>query len=253
MRHLALVALALFIAACGSPAPEGSAPARNAAIVAVDAAPGSVAEANWRRFGDNVRTWAPEFTLDLRTGANAGTPAQRIADVQAGKVQVAMLPPESAVALVPELAVLSAPGLFASQDEADYVLDRVLLASFRPLFAAKGLRLLDWIDDDWSDPQAGRVYRSGVIVANKDWYDRLTPHDRDVFTQAYGSAGQARSDSRAAAGAATEADTVGPVSDRGAAGDHAALIGQAGGQSQQIYDRILQGRQDFAAQRGGTR
>ena len=246
MRHLTLVAVALLVVACGSPAPGGGSQARNTAIVAVDAPPGSVAEANWRRFGDNVGVWAPEVKLELRTGVDAGSPAQRVAAVQAGEVQLAMLPPEAAVSLVPELAVLSVPGLFASQEEADHVLDKLLLAAFRPLFSAQGLRLLDWIEDDWEDPAARRVYRSGVIVANKDWYDRLTPHDRDVFTQAYGSAGQARADSRAAR---TAAGSVAPATDTGdaQAGDHAALIAQAGGRSQQIYDLIQQGKRDFAA------
>lgn len=251
MRHLTLVAVALLVVACGSPAPEGGTRARNTAVVAVDAAPGSVAEANWRRFGDNVRIWAPEITIELRAGADAGLPAQRVANVQSGAVHVAMLPPEAAVALVPELAVLSLPGLFASQEEADHVLDQVLLAAFRPLLSAQGLRLLDWIDDDWEDPAARRVYRSGVLVANKDWYDRLTPHDRDVFTQAYGSAGQARADSRAAARAAAGVVAPAVAGDTGvanvAAGDAAALIAQAGSQSQQVYDLILQGKRDFAA------
>lgn len=251
MRHLTLVAVALLVVACGSPAPGGGPQARNTAIVAVDAPPGSVAEANWRRFGDNVRVWAPEVKLELRTGVDAGSPAQRVAAVQAGEVQVAMLPPETAVALVPELAVLSAPGLFASQEEADHVLDKVLLAAFRPLYSAQGLRLLDWVGDDWEDPAARRVYRSGVIVANKDWYDRLTPHDRDVFTQAYGSAGQARADSRAAARAAAgsqaAAETGTEVAANVQAGESAALIAQAGGQSQQVYDLIQQGKRDFAA------
>lgn len=251
MRHLTLVAVALLVVACGSPAPEGGTRARNIAIVAMDAPPGSVAEANWRRFGDNVRIWAPELTLELRSGADAGSPTQRVTAVQAGEVQVAMLPPETAVALVPEMAVLSVPGLFASQEEADHVLDGVLLAAFRPLFSAKGLRLLDWIDDDWEDPAARRVYRSGVIVANKDWYDRLTPHDRDVFTQAYGSAGQARADSRAAAraaaGSVAAAEAGAEVAANAPDGDPAALIAQAGGQSQQVYDLIQQGKRDFAA------
>jgi len=245
MRHLTLVAVALLAVACGSPALEGGSRVRNTAVVAVEAPAGTAAEANWRRFGDNVRIWAPELTLELRTGVDAGSPTQRVAAVQAGEVQVAMLPSETAVALVPELAILSAPGLFASQEEADHVLDKVLLAAFRPLFSAKGLRLLDWIDDDWEDPAARRVYRSGVIVANKDWYDRLTPHDRDVFTQAYSSAGQARADSRAAARAAAEA--TGEVAANAEAGDHATLIAQAGGQSQQVYDLIVQGKRDFAA------
>jgi len=68
-----------------------------------------------------------------------------------------MLPPETAVALVPELAVLSA-GLFASQEEADHVLDKVLLAAFRPC-SREGLRLLDWLTT------TGKIRRRGACTA----------------------------------------------------------------------------------------
>lgn len=248
MRLLTVVAVASLVAACGSQTPEGASHPRNVVVVAVDAPPGTAAEANWRRFEDNVRVWAPEFNLQLRAGRAAGDPTQRAADAQSGAVQVAALPPGTAVRLVPELGVLSIPGLFESLDEADYVLDEVVLGSFRQLFYAKGLRLLGWIDDGWRDPPAAGIYGSGVIVANRDWYERLTPHDRDVFTQAYGSAGQARADSRSAA---PGGDADAGSTDGTAGGDAAAMIQRAGGQSQDIYDLVLRGKQAFAARRAG--
>ena len=251
MRRLTLLAAALLLAACGSPSQDASPRDRYRVTVAASASAGDVSEANWQRFVDNVKVWAPQFAVTVKGIEKAGPTSDWVAAVQEGRLQMAALPPEAAVALVPELAVLSVPGLFASQEEADHVLDGVLLAAFRPLFSAKGLRLLDWIDDDWEDPTARRVYRSGVIVANKDWYDRLTPHDRDVFTQAYGSAGQARADSRAAARAAADsvasAQAGAEVAANAPDGDPAALIAQAGGQSQQVYDLIQQGKRDFAA------
>jgi TRAP-type C4-dicarboxylate transport system substrate-binding protein len=250
MRRLALVA-ALLLAACGSPAPEGAASSSREVIVAADAAPGSVAESNWRRFANNVKVWAPGISLTLRLGANAGVPARRLADVQQGALRVASLPPETAVELVPELEVLSAPDLFASQEEADHILDKVLLDPYRRLFAKKGLVLLDWIDDDWTDPQARHVYRTGVIVANQAWFERLTPHDRDVFQQAHGSAGEARADRRAeragartADGSTTERPTQWSEATRDA---HRAVIAGAGSGGQEIYDLIVRARQDLAA------
>jgi TRAP-type C4-dicarboxylate transport system substrate-binding protein len=251
VRRFTFLAAALLLVACGSPSQDASPRDRYRVTVAASASAGDASEANWQRFVDNVKVWAPPFTVMVEGIEKAGPPSGWVTAVQDGRLQMAALPPETAVALVPELAVLSAPGLFASQEEADHVLDKVLLAAFRPLFSAQGLRLLDWIDDDWEDPAARRVYRSGVIVANKDWYDRLTPHDRDVFMQAYGSAGQARADSRAAArgaaGSVPAAETGDEVAASAEAGDHAALIAQAGGQSQQVYDLIQQGKRDFAA------
>lgn len=251
MRRFTLVAAALFLSACGSPAPDGVAAARKVVIVAADAEPGSVAESNWRRFVENVGVWAPEFSVDLRTGASAGVPATRVADVQAGRIQIALLPDEAAALVVPEMAVLAAPGLFTAREEADHVLDTAALDAMHPLFSAQGLRLLDWAEDDWADPLTRDRYRVSVIVANKDWYERQTPHDRDVFTQAYGSAGQARADSRAAA-PAIPAEVPTPPAGVAEPGDgpaaaHASIIDTAGGQARQIYDLVQQARRAHAA------
>ena len=255
MRRLAIAA-ALLLAACGSPAPDGPTRSSREVAIAADAAPGSAAESNWRRFADNVRVWAPAYDLTLRLGADAGPAAARAGEVRQGAIQIAALPADEATTLVPELAVLSAPDLFRSQDEADHVLDKVLLDSYRRLFSAQGLRLLDWVDDDWTDPATRRTYKTGVIVADKGWFERLTPHDRDVFQQAYGSAGAARADSRAAPRGAAEAGGVtANGTSPGAPAEwseetreaHRAIVARAGGRAQEIYDLLVRARQDFAA------
>jgi TRAP-type C4-dicarboxylate transport system substrate-binding protein len=256
MRRLAIVA-ALLLAACGSPGPDGSTRSSREVVIAADAAPGSAAESNWRRFADNVGVWAPGYALTLRLGVDAGPPAARATSVRQGALQIAALPPDEATGLVPELALLSAPDLFGSQDEADYILDRIVLDPYRRLFSEKGFRLLDWVDDDWSDPPTRRIYRTGVIVADKGWFERLTPHDRDVFQQAYGSAGAARADSRAAARRAAEAGGGGAMASGtppGAPADwseatreaHRAIIARAGGRAQEIYDLVVRARQELA-------
>lgn len=252
MRRLAIVA-ALLLAACGSPTQEGSARSAREVIVAADAAPGSVAESNWRRFASNVGVWAPGISLTLRLGTEAGPPAARVTDLQQGAVQVASLPPDIATELVPELEILAAPALFDSQDEADHILDTILLEPYRRLFMDKDLVLLDWIDDGWAGPPAQHVYGTGVIVANKGWFERLTPHDRDVFQQAYGSAGQARADRRAAEagvgaavidGTPTESPAQWSEATREA---HRAIIIRAGGRGQEIYDLAVRAKRDFVA------
>jgi TRAP-type C4-dicarboxylate transport system substrate-binding protein len=253
MRRLSIVVAAgLLMAACGPQAPDGAAKNRREVVVAVDAAPGSAAAANWKRFADNVGIWAPEYSLTMRLAAEAGTPTERTAAVQSGTVQIAALSPGMATDLVPELAVLSAPQLFDLLEQADYVADKVVFESYRRLFSEHGLRLLDWTDDGWVDPSTREVYEAGVVVANKDWFDRLTPHDRDVFQQAYGSGGLARADSRAAASIGGQA--AGDMAPDGEHRDwteavieaHRAIIDRAGGNSQDIYDLVLRGRQEFA-------
>ena len=246
MRRLTLLVTTLLLAACGSPSQDASPRDRHQVTVAAASSHADAGTANWQRFVDNVKVWAPQFSVTLQGAAEAGPPAGWATAVQDGTLQMAALPPEDAEALVPELAVLRLPGLFASHEEADHVLDQVAFDAYRKLFLARGLSLLEWYDDDWSDPVAHDEYRAGVIVANKDWFDRLTPHDRDVFAHAYGSAGQARADSRAAVGS----DSVAPVPsapDDGSRDLHANRIGEIGGAAAEVYERVLAGKAAFAA------
>jgi TRAP-type C4-dicarboxylate transport system substrate-binding protein len=336
MRHLTLAA-ALLIAACGSPTPEsaGSSAAGHKFVVVSAAVPaGSPEEASWRRFEQNIGVWAPEFKLQMRIQGEIATGEALLAELRAGRVQVAGLSAAGAATVVPEVAVLSAPFLFNSEAEADYVLDRFLREPLGRLFADQGLRLLDIADEGWvnlysreplrtaADAQGkawhapspadeafaaalgaraigtphaevlpslrdGRLdggaatitefarqglvdvaphytltrhaYRAAFIVANKDWFDRLTPHDKGVFMDAHGSADQARADTRAAA-TATRRDLESrgvvlrePVAEGrlawAAAGSAArpAIVGRAGGRAQEILDLALRGKDAFAA------
>lgn len=251
MRRLTTLAFALLLAACGSP--SGDAPPRDRYRVsaAAESSPADTSGANWQRFADNIKVWAPQFTVTLQGPAEAGRPSGWAAAVQDGTLQIAALPPEAAQALVPELAVLQLPGLFASHQEADYLLDEVVFETYRKLFLARNLSLLEWYDDDWADPARRSEYRAGVIVADKDWFDRLTPHDRDVFAHAYGSAGQARADSRKARGG----DPVSPGStgwDDDTRALHAARIAEIGGIAPEVYEEVIQGKAAFAARQPGA-
>lgn len=342
MRLFLAACLALLLSACGSQGPEGDEPRRprNEVSVAAYALPGSVDERNWERFVENVSAWAPEFTLRMLIRGEGGPEETRLSNARRGYVQVAGLSFAGAAAVVPEIAMLSAPYLFESQEEADYVMDNVVLEPFRGLFAEHGLRLLQWVDVGWvnlyarepimepADARGVRLraaasiasqafvesvggdmismpfpevlpslqtglidggvtsvtmyalsgiaeeaphyvltehtYDAAVLVANKAWFDGLTPHDKDVFEEAYGSAGQARAEARAAvaeliARLETGSATLHRVSpeQRRAWADasrdaHRRIIERAGGRSQEIYDLILAGKADFAARQAAA-
>ncbi len=245
MRRLTLFAAAVLLAACGSPSQEASPRDRYAVTVAAPSASDGAGAANWQRFVDNVKVWAPQFSVTVQRSADAGSPSGWVAAVQDGSLQMAALPPGEAETLVPELAVLHLPHLFASHGEADYVLDQSVFETYRRLFLARNLSLLEWYDDDWADPALRSEYRAGVIVANKDWFDRLTPHDRDVFTHAYGSAGQARADNRASRGSGAEAPAAAGWDDETRA-LHASRIEEIGGSAAEVYEQVLAGKAAFA-------
>jgi TRAP-type transport system periplasmic protein len=341
MRRLAAVAAwAILLAACGSKSPDGEgAPrsARNEVIAAGFSLPGSVDERNWRRFEANVTTWAPEFQLKLLIRGEGGPEETQFSNARRGRVHVVGGSFAGAAAIVPELAVLSAPYLFESQEEADYVMDQVLLEPFRRMFAEQGLRLLQWLDIGWvniyarrplhtpADTRGTRLraasslasqefvaaiggdmitlpfpdilpalqtglidggvttitmyslsglpaeaphyvltehsYDVGVLVANRTWFDRLTPRNKDVFQDAFGSAGQARTDARnAVVELMAKLEAEGVTIHRPTAAErqawreaalpaHATIIRKAGGRSQEIYDLVMQGKARFAASR----
>lgn len=338
IRLIASLCLALLFVACGpqNPAGEGaSRPPRNEVSVAAYALPGSVDERNWKRFVDNVNAWAPEFRLRMLIDGAGDPEEMQLSGVRSGRVQIVGLSLAGAEAVVPEIAVLSIPFLFESQEEADYILDEVLLEPFRRLFADQGLRLLQWVDVGWvhlyaREPvlepdearglrlwagssvasrafigsvggevistalpdvlpglQSGLIdggvtsvtlyalsgiaeeaphytltqhsYDAGVLVADKAWFDSLTPHDKDVFEEAFGSAGQARADARRTVaelvarlerdGAALHRPTAGQRQAWAAATQdaHRRIIDQAGGRAQELYDLITAGKARFAA------
>lgn len=336
-RLVASLCLAPLLVACGVKSPDGERESRYEVRVATPGSPRAVDERNWERFVANVGVWAPEFHVELlppgKEGATGNSPLE---DARSGLIQIAGLSLADVADVVPEVAVLSAPYLFESQEEADYLLDEVLLEPFRRLFAESDLRLLQWVDVGWvhlysrepilepgqmkdarlaaspsvlsqafaqalsaelvplrahallqgPGPAAidvgmatvqeyamsvlaseapnylltGHALDIGVLVANRSWFQELTPHDKGVFEEAFRSAGQARADTRqAAAEALARLETEGvkvhrlsPDQRRAwAAASHqaqASIIARAGGRSQEIYDLVLAGKAAFAAQ-----
>lgn len=109
------------------------------------------------------------------------------------------------------------------------------------------------------------AYDTGVMVANKEWFDGLDQAAKEAFVNALGTPSENRAEIRSAI-AQLLADklpasgsivhdltpTQRAVWQAKTAGTHAQLIAKIGGRAQEIYDLILQGKAAFKAQSTST-
>ena len=211
-----LVLATAALAACGG---TNDPEARRTQIeIGVDAAAGSAADRHWETYVANVKLWAPEFRV-----TRVARPPGGLQALGEGRVQIVHVPAAELGRALPELAVLDRPLLFASAEEADHVLDRVIKEEVGRRLAARGQRFVGWtegeprvayLDGDPAAPPrivtlAEHVAAAapgpailldaglapGVIVAAPAWFDPLSPHDADVFRLAY-ALPDARADTR---------------------------------------------------------
>lgn len=211
------------LAACGgADAPETR---RTDFEVAANVPAGSPAARHWEWFVKNVRTWSPKFDVRLAAGP-AGV--DRLGE---GRLRVVRADLGELAHVAPELALLELPLLFASDAEADYVLDRHVLPDVQRRLDAHGLALLAWAEGaprvlyagagapGSEAPQvvtldahaAGTGAPTGtsavlldggaapaLVLAAGAWFDALPPRDEDALRMAYATR-DARADTRRAA------------------------------------------------------
>lgn len=116
------------------------------------AAPGTAGEIYWRQFEDAVATLSNgRLEATLMVQGEAGPEETQFSGLRRNRLQMAGISTGTLGLAVPELAVLRAPFLFESMDEAAYVLDEHLLESVTQRFAEKDLVLLSWMMDGWMD------------------------------------------------------------------------------------------------------
>ena len=116
------------------------------------AAPGTAGEIYWQNFEDSVATLSEgRLGATLMVQGEAGPEETQFSGLRRNRLQMAGISTGTLGLAVPELAVLRAPFLFESIEEASYVLDEHLLESVAPRFAEKDLVLLSWMMDGWMD------------------------------------------------------------------------------------------------------
>lgn len=148
-RNLLLAALALLITAgCGPPA-EAPQEADNADEVteitaAGTAFPNTIGETHWFTFRRRVEE-GTRGRFRVRMLVHGQFSEEQIAaGLRRGRVQIGNLSAMMTSTLVPETAMLYAPFLFESEEEADFVYDHFLTELFTSLLAAQSLHLVSW-------------------------------------------------------------------------------------------------------------
>ncbi len=157
--------------------------------------PGTPWALQWQRFADQLAvderlTLAPALYIH----AQLGDPERTLQAVRRGRIQMGGFPLSAVAGLVPEVALLHAPFLFDSEAQVDYVIDEHLQAAFAPLFAAQGLKILNWTEAGWlhlfgqqplTHPAAlaGYPVRSQPTLGSRVWFSAL---EADVRPLPYG-------------------------------------------------------------------
>ena len=108
------------------------------------AVPNTIGETHWFTFQRKVEE-GTQGRFRVRMLVHGQFSEKQIAvGLQRGRVQIGNLSAMMASTLVPEIAMLYAPYLFDSEEQADFVYDHYLTGLFASLLAEQGLHLVSW-------------------------------------------------------------------------------------------------------------
>jgi len=126
--------------------------------------PDTPGEAVWLSFKNRAEE-ASAGRLELRPliYGQLGSEEQLLSGLRRGRIQFANLSAQVTSTVVPELALLYAPFLFDSAEEADFVYDTYLTEVYRELLAQKNLHLITWYEIGFHS-----VYAKSPIILPSD-------------------------------------------------------------------------------------
>ena len=180
----------LFLAGCGPPAEAPQEEAAEAVIemtAAGTAFPNTAGELQWFAFQRNVEEGTNgRIRVRMLVHGQLGSEEQIVAGLRRDRVHIGNLSAMVASTIVPETAILYAPFLFDSEEEADFVYDQFLTELFTGLFAEQGLHLVTWNEIGFHhiysiapvlspDDMRGRRFRVSASQASR------------LFAQAFGA------------------------------------------------------------------
>lgn len=148
VRSLLLAATAVLLAIGGGRATAQTTPATlKIATVAPEGTPWAD---GLKDFKKKVETAAPNrITVRTFLGGVLGDENESVQQCQRGQIQGVGASTGALASIVPELSVLELPYLFDSADQADYVLDKVILTTVEAAFKSKGLVLGFWSENGY--------------------------------------------------------------------------------------------------------
>jgi TRAP-type C4-dicarboxylate transport system substrate-binding protein len=111
------------------------------------ATPNTPGEAMWLTFQERAQAASGDrMQLKALIYGQLGSEEQLLSGLRRGRIQFANLSAQATSTVVPELALLYAPYLFAAEAEADFIYDQYLTDIYRELLAAQGLHLVTWYE-----------------------------------------------------------------------------------------------------------
>ena len=113
------------------------------------AQPNSVWDQEWQRVKAGLAA-QDDVRLEYFTRGERGSEEQMLHDIRRGRAHLGGMSLQGLASVVPELNIAMAPYVFDSAGEVDFVYDNYLFDVFDPLFAAKNLALLQWVEVGWS-------------------------------------------------------------------------------------------------------
>jgi len=120
-------------------------------------APGSAHSRRWLAFETEIKEeLGDRVALAMLTGGQLGNEDSMLSSLRRGRAQMGIISTGALSVLTPELSVLSAPFLFDSNEQADFVMDEILFQPYAALLADKGLTLIKWEDGGWHNVYARR-------------------------------------------------------------------------------------------------
>jgi TRAP-type transport system periplasmic protein len=152
----AVLALPLGLAACaGEHAAERAAGILYGRALSVTP-PKSPWDDQWTHFKAQIAK-DPKIKLDYFNRGETGAEDQQMFDIRRGRAHVGGPSLQGLSVIIPELTIAMAPYLFDSEAEVDFVYDTYLMEVCRPLFRAKGLHLMQWVEVGWTNLYANKA------------------------------------------------------------------------------------------------
>jgi TRAP-type C4-dicarboxylate transport system substrate-binding protein len=124
--------------------------------------PKSPWDEQWTHFKGNIAQ-DETIRLDYFNRGETGPEDQQMFDIRRGRGHVGGPSLQGLAVIIPELTIAMAPYLFESEGEVDFVYDRYLKEVCRPLFRAKNMHLMQWVEVGWTN-----LYSNGAILKPSD-------------------------------------------------------------------------------------
>ena len=185
-----LFTLILLIGGCDG----GSQEASLSMTVGGTGIPNTVGEQHFLDFEQEVNLGIPKMETKLLVYGQLGSEENLVSGLRRNRVQFANLSAIIVSTLVPETALLYAPYLFDSAEEADFIYDNYLTSIFTELLAEKNLQFIAWSEIGFHNVYAkepilnpqdakGKRYRVSASLSSRYFAEAI---GADLIPMGYG-------------------------------------------------------------------